>query len=190
MAFWHPSDLDLRLQSICAAGIWTSCGKDFEKETIISCIYHKFQMVYSGITDGKQRVHWWNGSNFSGKFHLNGLTWFSAANSLMFIISLIRGILIFFSKARFLGSWGFGGCQDVDAPSVFTQSATYGESCITGEWGFFFFFLIRFGKVFKHLRHREKHHVAKCERTCTVWNRYGRMRHTVLTCVAWRIIFL
>lgn len=50
LAFSHPSDLGMRLQPVCAAGIWTACGKDFEKETIISCIYHKFQMVYSGIT--------------------------------------------------------------------------------------------------------------------------------------------
>lgn len=47
-----------------------------------------------------------------------------------------------------------------------------------------------FGQVFKHPRLREKHHVAKCERICNVWNRYGRLRYTVLTYVGWRIIFL
>lgn len=115
-AFLHPSDLDMRLLSVCAGGIWTSCGEDFEKETIISCIYHKFQMVYSGITLWKQTVHWWKGRNFAGKFHLN-FSACSPANSLMFIImGLINFLSIVFSQVRFLGSWVFGGCQEVYAP--------------------------------------------------------------------------
>lgn len=128
------------LQPLCAGGIWITCGKDFEKETIISCIYHKFQMVYSGITVQNQTVHWWNGNNFSGKSHLNCLIILSAANSLMFIMSLIRLVLIFFfPKARFLGSWIFGGCQNVYELSVFTQSAAHGPCYATGEREFFFF---------------------------------------------------
>lgn len=100
--FWHPYDLGMILQSLCAGGIWTTCGKDFEKETVISCIYHKFQMVYSGITVQNQTVHWWNGNNLSGKSHLNCLIFLSAANSLMFIMSPLR-LVIFFLQPGFLG---------------------------------------------------------------------------------------
>lgn len=117
--------------------MWTTCGKDLEKETIISCIYNEFQMVYSGITVQNQIVHWWNGNNLAGKYHLNCLIILSAANSLMFITSLWRLVLISFPKARFLASWFFGGCQNVYALSIFTQSATHGVGYATGEWGFF-----------------------------------------------------
>lgn len=124
------------LQSLCAGGIWTTCGKDFEKETVISCIYYKFQMAYSGISVQNQPVHWWNGNNLSGKPHLNCLIILSPANSLMFIMSLLRLVLIFFPTARILGSWFFGGCQNVYALSVFSQSATHGTCYATGDWGF------------------------------------------------------
>lgn len=136
LPFSHPSASGMKLQSVCATGIWITCGKDFEKETIISCIYHKFQMLYSGVTVWKQRVHWWNGSNFSGKFHLKCLIHLSMANSLMFIMSLIRLGLILFLKPGFLGH-EFLGLSRCLCTIFFTQSATYGEPYVTGDWRFF-----------------------------------------------------
>lgn len=161
----------MRLQCVCAAGIWVPSGKGFEKETIISCIYHKFQVVYLGIAVWKQTAHWWNWSNFTGKFHLKCLIRCSAANSLMFTTSLkFYYNLFFFLKSGFLGHELLGD-EHQSMNRLFSPIQQQVGCLLSLEWGFVL--------VFKHVSHREKHHMEKCQRTCNVWNRYGSVRHTV-----------